>query len=167
MIRGHSTQTHMKFLIPASAVIIGLVLLTAAICKFIYPWEVVHHLEKSVAAFELVFVLALACFFRKTWIWLFSSQVFAAWAGYSLFWIFQALPCSCMGRAFELPKGVLFGADILFFALSLWVASKLGSSKHKILFFLGLGLVLAILGFFFGKWVVDHYITPLFNATMS
>lgn len=154
----------MKIFPLVSALVIAVVLLAAAACKLIYPWEIILSIERMAAGFEVILAIALICFFQKRWIWLFSSQVFAALGGYSFFWLFQTVPCTCMGRVIELPKGVFLGIDVIFFITCLWMAHLLGASKQRIRFCLGSALVLAIGGLLFGNWVVSHYITPLFKT---
>ncbi len=131
-----------------AAVIIAIVLLTAAFAKMFYPSAAHPWLDRIVAVFELIFVIALLYFNRKALMWTVSSLVFFLFSGYALHWMIHGLPCSCMGKLVKLPNGVSFTIDVIFVGVSLFLAYSLGLPKQRFRLLPLVGLAMMVVGYF-------------------
>jgi hypothetical protein len=140
--------------------LIAILLFATAVAKLLHPWDMVAIIDRGGAVFEIFFASALLIFHQRSWMWLASSLVFAAWAGYSFFWTIQHLPCSCMGTLVEVPRGFFFGLDLVFCAGSLMLAYYMNRSKKEIYWYLLFSLVMGVMGFIFGRWVYEEYVLP-------
>src|SRR3990172_891780 len=137
----------------AAALVLAFILITAAVGKIFYPSKLLARLDFVVGVFEICFTIMLIVGRRLWQVWIAAALIFASWLGYSVFWYYLELPCSCMGKLIELPKGFTIFLDLFFFFLSLWLAQLLGA-KNKIIYlaFL-LGFLFALMGAAFGDWV--------------
>lgn len=115
-----------------SAFILTIILYFAAIAKIVYPSDIIAKFAFPVAIFEIVLASALLIFFYMKEIWVITALVFASWEGYSLFWLIRGLPCECMGKLITIPPGISIAANIVIFAVSLYLASALGVKKKQI-----------------------------------
>ena len=143
-----------------SGFLISVILLVAAIAKILRPWDLLVLIDRGGAVFEIFFAIALLLFNQRAWMWLFSSVVFANWAGYSLFWTIQELPCTCMGTLVEVPRGFFLGLGLIFFVSSILLAYFHSWNKQEITWFLLFSLVFGVFGYFFGKWAYIEYVLP-------
>lgn len=133
----------------AMMMILGL----AAYGKWFHPIEVLLIWERSIAVFEICFIIFLWRFRRQIRLWVFSALIFASWGGYATFWYQLELPCSCMGTALHIPTLYMISLDLLFVIASVCCAIEQGGSKKQILIVAGLLLISAIFGFFLAKQI--------------
>jgi hypothetical protein len=140
------------------AIVIGIILVIAAYGKIFHPIETLKIVDRSVAIFEILFLLAIF-FFRNRWqMWLGAAVVFAAWCGAALFWFFLKLPCGCMGSMIHMPTVCSILLDCLFFFSSLVVGYLLGAMGRSIYFSILCALFASLVGFAFSEWVYKYFI---------
>ncbi len=111
------------------ALLIGLVLFITAYGKFFYPAASLRGVDRVVSLFEIILLISLVGFRRFGRVWLGSSVIFGAWAGYAWFWYTVKLPCGCMGELLYIPSSFSLAVDLLFIALSLMMAYLLKVKK--------------------------------------
>jgi hypothetical protein len=90
------------------ACVVALILLTAAVLKWVYPSGRDPIFYEIIGALEAV--LAVLLFFNhKSWrIWIVLSLIVSTWMGFSFYVTLFGLPCSCMGGSLDLPRGMSF-----------------------------------------------------------
>jgi hypothetical protein len=133
-------------------------ILIAACGKLLSPGERLPFMDYAISFFELILIGCLAAFRKWVDMWLVAGLIFATWGGYSLFWTWAVLPCSCMGTAITLPNGFTLMIDALFFILSISMAFLLGANRRR-LFLTGVNaLIFFSAGFGFAEWIF-HQIT--------
>lgn len=105
------------------ACVVALILLPSAVLKWLYPplrdplfYEIIGGVEAALA-------LALLIYSRIWRVWVLLALVVSIWMGFSLYTTVFGLPCSCMGGAFELPRGVTLILNALM-AAGAWIALK-------------------------------------------
>ncbi len=148
----------------ATALILFLSLWVAAIGKIFYPNDFLVELDVGVGIFEVVLACLLLLFYRRWEIWAVVGIVLATWGGYSLFWLFQELPCSCLGKLMVLPTGFSFGFDVLFFAAAVLLSYFFGISRKVLYLFFAIAVLMGIAGYFFGKWIYQNYLITQMGA---
>ena len=129
------------------AIVLGLILLAAAIIKIIYPSPLLNQFFFAVSIFEIALAIALAIFWNHREIWALMVLVFTAFGGYSLYAAIFGLPCRCLGVAVTLPRATSLLVNILIVLLC-WIVLKdfkLKPSKAREL--LLLSAVLLVVGF--------------------
>src|SRR5579871_6123821 len=90
-------KMHNNPIVLGLAIVIGIVLVIAAIGKMFFPLESLKIIDRSASVFEIVLLL-LIFIFRNEWkLWWGAALVFSAWLGFALFWETLKLPCACMG----------------------------------------------------------------------
>lgn len=142
-----------------TALLLAIALVVAAISKIFYPDELLLPFWKSldlyVGSFEILFAIALLVFYKKPLMWGLTSLVLASWGGFSLFWYCVKLPCGCMGKLVELPRGTSFIFDLVFFGMGLFLMSRLGRFSWSIL--IG-GVVFACISYLIAQWIYQVYV---------
>lgn len=112
-----------------AAGVLAVVFLVAAVGKLFFPepmpqpWD---SMSRMVAVFELVFALVVLRYYARSMAWAAVCVVMGGWSGFALYWLFVKLPCGCMGKMLDLPSGMTFAFDLIFFALSLNLMKRLG-----------------------------------------
>ncbi len=98
------------------SVVVGLILITTAILKWVFPSPRDPILYFIVGAAEAAFgAILIVC--RRSWrVWALFTLVLSLGAGFSLYTTIFELPCSCFGAAFEFPRGVPLSLNGLMFA---------------------------------------------------
>lgn len=87
------------------ATLISLILVSAALLKWLFPPVRVSSFYVWVGGIEIVLAVALWAY-RLSWrIWAVLVLVLAIWAGFSLYTTIFGLPCSCLGSALPVPRG--------------------------------------------------------------
>ncbi len=137
----------------SSALLIGVVLIIAAIGKIFFPIESLKTFERFVGVFEILFFLAIF-FFRNKWkTWLAAIVIFGAWGGYALFWVNVRLPCNCMGAMVPVPTYLSLVLDLLFYVGCLAVGALLGAKKTNVYLSLICSLFAGLVGFALGDFL--------------
>jgi hypothetical protein len=142
----------------AVALILFLSLIVAATGKIFYPHDLLLWLERGVGFFEVVVACLLLFFYRNWHMWAGMSLILASWAGYSLFWLFQKLPCSCLGTLMELPGGCTFSFDVFFFFAAMLLNYFLGIGKVAFYAVLCVSALVGVGGYFVGDWVYQTFL---------
>lgn len=114
------------------------VLFLAAWAKLFYPRVAFTLLDRWVGGFELFLAVALLLAYREWRGWVVLLEIFALWAGFSLFWLLRGLPCGCLGNWATPPPGLTFGIDLVFIALSAWAIWCLEPKRVSLALFLSL-----------------------------
>ena len=136
-----------------AALLIGVILLVAALGKLLYPAESLKSFERLIGVVEILLVAIIFAFRRHWQVWLGAALMFAAWGGYALFWYGLKLPCHCMGMMFSIPSFFLIALDVLLFIISMVVGYLLGAKRQHLFLTLLLGVLLGFAGFAFAQWV--------------
>jgi hypothetical protein len=150
----------MKVYTLIASLVIAVVLVVTAIIKLFYPTEFLEWLQFCVAGGEFVLAVLLLTFHRRLLPWILSLFLFAGWGGYSLFWLIYNLPCSCLGKLYDPPRGISFGVDVLFFlacCLSLYFLARKTIPHYKRFFIIlfSVSLICGGIGFVFAQSVND------------
>lgn len=95
----------------------------SGILKVAYPNPILKNFYLTVGIFELILATSLLFFSNRAETWLILLLVFACWGGYALYTTLFGLPCSCLGAALPVPRGVSFGLNLTFFG-SCWGVLK-------------------------------------------
>ena len=148
------SASRLRFLTLSSAILISVVLCTAAIGKLLAPSGEWRFFDRYVAIFEILWIVVLLRFHLYWQMWLFSSIIFLSWAGFSLYWLVHDLPCSCFGKALDLPNGFSFACDLVFLGVSIVCALGLGAKKKMIAYASVAGIVLAAGGYLLAKLII-------------
>jgi hypothetical protein len=131
----------------SSALLIGVVLIVAAIGKIFFPIESLKTFERVVGIFEILFFLTIF-FYRNKWqAWLTAIVIFGAWGGYALFWANVKLPCNCMGTMLPVPTCLSLVLDLFFYLGSLGLGVILGAKKRNVYLSVICSLFAALVGF--------------------
>ncbi len=130
-----------------SSLAISLLLLLAAIAKWVSPSGLPNHLDQYAAIVETIVAILLLFFRRHKVVWWLVLQMFALWLGYSLYWYITNQPCNCFGDVLELSAGITVGIDLCVIGISLWNLMYLGMALKKIVFNLVLATFLSIAGY--------------------
>jgi hypothetical protein len=117
----------------------------SGIFKILYQNEMLRIFYLVVGLFELFLAAILLVFSGRSQMWAALVLVFAAWGGYSLYTTLFGLPCSCLGSAFFLPRGVPLGLNIVFFGSSWGILRSIGLNSKKLNFF---SFISMVIGFF-------------------
>ncbi len=149
------------------SICIAITLLVAAASKFFYPSPKLKQLDQWVSLFEVGVVLFLLILRKRSWMWLLMACLFAAWAGYALYWFNLKLPCNCLGALIEFPSIFSFSLDILFFLVSLRMASLLGTTRSLLYLTVLLGCLFSLTGYGFAEWVFYRKILDMKKHTIS
>lgn len=97
------------------ACLIALILLTAAVLKWVYPSSRDPLFYGVIGGLEALLALSLL-FYHNSWrVWVFLALVVSIWMGFSFYVTLFGLPCSCMGGALHLPRGISFSLNGLMF----------------------------------------------------
>jgi len=141
-----------KYFVISSAVFYSIFLFLAALAKIIYPNESLAAIDRSVGYFEIIWAAVILVFHGKEKVWAGTALVFAAWAGYSSFWLVRGLPCSCIGRVIELPPGGAVVLDAVLFTIATIFFCK-GSRPGAWKWVCFPSIVLFVFGIIFGAFV--------------
>lgn len=112
-------------------------------------------LDYVVAVGELVVTLLLMGFHRRRFVWPLVSMMFAAFAGYALYWTVRGEKCGCFGKLWEPPLGTSLAIDVVMVFLAILVGGALGLRKGVVALVLALNV--AMVG---GGYVVAHKLAP-------
>ena len=134
--------------------VVVLMLATAAFFKIIYPVPVFKTFYLGVSLFELGVAALLLCFSNKWQAWNCLFLIFFAWGGYSLYTTIMGLPCSCMGAALSLPRGLSFSIN-MGMVIGSWCVLKNFGKAH--LRFILLGLLAGLCGFISASIVYKYF----------
>lgn len=104
-------------------------------------------LDYVVAVGELVVTLLLMGFHRRRFVWPLVSMMFAAFAGYALYWTVRGEKCGCFGKLWEPPLGTSLAIDVAMVFLALLVGGALGLKKGVIALVLALSVGMGGAGF--------------------
>ncbi len=127
--------------------VIFLILCSAGIIKIFYPSPVLKNFYIVVGIFELLLAIALVLFSRRGEIWAVLVLVFAAWGGYAFYTTLFGLPCSCLGSALVLPRGVFFCLNLAIFGTSWGLLKGTSFSLLNFRWLSVLSIVLFVVGF--------------------
>lgn len=140
------------------AVCIALVLLIAGMGKMLHPVEALESFDQIVSVLEFI-LLGMVLYFRNHFLtWMLCACIFSSWGGYAAFWYFLELPCSCMGTALQIPTILTLLMDVLFFSVSLCVASFLGAKRDILYSAFLVCLFLSLAGFAFAEQIYRYFI---------
>lgn len=90
------------------ACVVALILIPAAILKWVYPPGRDPALFMVIGAIEAGLAVILLLYHKSWRAWIVLSLLVSIWMGFSLYTTVFGLPCPCMGSAYELPRGVTF-----------------------------------------------------------
>ncbi len=94
-----------------TACVVALILIPAALLKWIYPPGRDPLLFMLIGAVEAVLAVVLLVYYRSWRVWVVLLLLVSIWMGFSLYTTVFGLPCPCMGSAYELPRGVTFALN--------------------------------------------------------
>lgn len=137
--------------------ILCLILMGAAIAKLTAPVAAFPDVEYAAAIFEIGLSIALLSFSSHWEMWGVAGIIFASWAGFSLFWLLWGIPCGCLGSLVIWHPGILFGMDIAFISLSIFMLRRLGAQYAQLSKILLFCLPMAILGFILAHSLYSIY----------
>lgn len=141
-----------------SAIPIAILLILAALAKWLYPYPQPFYIEKIAIFVDVLVALLLIIFHRTIAVWLMLSLLASLWLGYSLFWLLQRAPCGCFGAYEGVSAGVALGIDLFMIALS-WINMVcLEGEKRTILLTIFGAFLIAISGFWLAT--VIFYVSP-------
>jgi hypothetical protein len=121
---------------------IALILIGAAVMKWLFPAARDANLFFILGGIELVLAVGLVLFASSWQVWVMLALIVAAWAGFSLYTTVFGLPCGCLGGAFEFPRGTtlaLNGVMLMgtWFVLNQHLARPLPLKRIGVFFVLG------------------------------
>lgn len=93
------------------ASLIALILVSAALLKWVYPPARNPLFFGLVGGVEAVLALALLTYARSWRVWLILVLIVSIWMGFSFYVTLFGLPCSCMGGSLILPRGISFALN--------------------------------------------------------
>ena len=88
------------------ACLVALILLPAGALKWIYPPTRDSFFYGAIGGLEALLAVSLLIFHRSWRIWVILALIVSCWMGFSLYVTIFGLPCSCMGGALTLPRGM-------------------------------------------------------------
>ncbi len=135
------------------AVVIVILLITAAVIKIIYPSPLLNGFFFIISIFEIALAMGVAIFWNRWEMWAILALVFATWGGYSLYAAVFGLPCMCLGVAVPLPNGTSLIANTLLAALSWVVLQDFRISRKRAIKLALLSLLLIAFGFTFASFL--------------
>jgi hypothetical protein len=130
-----------------SATFVAVVLLLAALAKWLFPFPLPYYLDRISIFVEIFIAILILIFNRRSEAWSVLSLLISIWVGYSLFWLLQNSSCGCFGAFEGVTTGVAVGLDLLMIALSWINMTLLGSQKRAILATICFSVLAAIAGF--------------------
>lgn len=140
------------------AATISAIVLIAAYGKMFHPVETLKGWDRSVAAFEVLFVLGLWKFRNLSSYWILSSLLFASFGGYAYFWYSLELPCSCMGEFLKIPSLTTLSIDASLCVTSLAIAFLLRASMQIFSLTTITLAPLGAMGFFLAQFIYDLWV---------
>jgi hypothetical protein len=88
------------------ACLVAIILIPAAFLKWLYPPGRDPVFYMVIGGMEAFLALAVLVYW-KTWrIWVLLALIVSVWMGFSFYVTLFGLPCSCMGGALQLPRGM-------------------------------------------------------------
>lgn len=121
-----------------TAAFIAIFLLLSAILKWLYPPAKNPVLYGLAGGVEAALGLLLLIKYYSWRIWVVLALVVSIWMGFSLFAAVFGLPCSCMGSAIDLPRGISLIINTVILAVT-WMVLKKHPSRplrlKRLLFF--------------------------------
>ncbi len=147
---------NLKWTLGVCCALLSAILLGSAYGKLFHPSEELIWLDFGASLLELGVIFALLRYQIQPQLWGGLALLFAAWGGYSLYWLRLELPCKCMGDMIEFPTYLSFSLDVTFFVFSLAFATLLGAKRHTVYLQAIAGFFLALVGFASGEWVFEH-----------
>lgn len=129
------------------AVILISILALCAVIKILYPPLALRELYLGVGLFEFLLAAGLLFFWNRWEIWALMALVFATWAGYSLYSTIFGLPCSCLGSALAIPRGLTLMINALIIGGAWFVLIGFKPFQKKIRLIIILSCILLIIGF--------------------
>ena len=148
----------------AIALTLFLSLMVAAIGKIFYPNNLLLQLDRGVGVFEVILACLLLIFYWYWETWAGMSLVLSGFAGYSLFWLIQKLPCNCLGKLVELPSGYTFTFDVFFFLAATALNYFLGVGIRALYVVLLVSALMGVVGYFVGDWVFQTFLVTQLNT---
>lgn len=130
------------------ACVVALILLPAAVLKWLYPSPRDSVLYMVIGVFEAVLALGLLLYYKSWRIWVCLMLIVSLWMGFSLYTVLFGLPCSCMGGAFALPRGVSLGLNGIMFLGTTTVLSHYPTdpvSLRRLIWFVGFMLIIGFI----------------------
>ena len=116
----------------ALTIVITFLLSLALVFKFFYPIPAFKNFYTVVSLVELLMVILLLAFYTRWFVWAGLACVFSLWGGYCLYTTIFGLPCSCLGAALMLPRGVSLALNGAL-TTSCWVVLKGYSLNSKVI----------------------------------
>lgn len=157
MPRMATSKRRARYFLPLSvAIFISVFLATAALGKFLYPAPSNPKFDMWVSGIEALLIAPLMLFRMRWQMWCAASQMFAFYAGYSVFWLMNKLPCGCMGAKWQFPTSLSFSLDVLFFFFSMSMAQYLYVSRKATYAAILSGAVVAFLAYGFAEWITKR-----------
>ncbi len=136
-----------------SALALSILLLIAALAKWLYPVNLPMHLDWIALILEVCVALLLPFVHRMTWTWAGVSALFSLWLGYSLFWFIQNENCGCFGRALDISAGITTVINAIAIGVAFWNWGLLEQNARRKQIFLLLDGLLALVGFLMAAWI--------------
>lgn len=130
-----------------SAAFVAVVLLLAALAKWLYPFPLPYYLDRISLFIEIFIAILILLFNRRPGAWLVLSLLISMWVGYSLFWLLKNSSCGCFGAFEGVTTGVAVGLDLVMIALAWINMAFLGSQRMTILATVCFSGLAAITGF--------------------
>ncbi len=93
------------------AVLVVLILLPAALLKWIDPPAQDSLFFGLVGGIEALLALALLIYAKSWRVWVILVLIVSIWMGFSFYVTLFGLPCSCMGGSLILPRGISFALN--------------------------------------------------------
>lgn len=91
-----------------TACLIALILITAAVLKWIYPPAQDPVFYWMIGGLEALMALSILFYWRSWRVWVLLALIVSIWMGFSFYVALFGLPCSCMGGSLQLPRGIAF-----------------------------------------------------------
>ncbi len=136
-----------------SALAVSILLLLAAIAKWLYPTNLPLHLDRIALGLEICVALLLPLIHRKAWAWAGISALFSLWLGYSVFWFIQNENCGCFGYALDISAGITTAINAIAIGLAFWNWGILDKTPKRKAFFVVIDGMLLIIGFLTAVWI--------------
>jgi hypothetical protein len=137
------------------ALCIAILLLTAAVMKWLYPTHLPFHLDYIAASLEIGVAVLIIIFHRKAWAWAWLSVLFSLWLGYTLFWFIQSENCGCFGNVLSKAAGVTTAINTIAIGFSFWNWGLIEENKRKKIVFIVIDGLVFLIGFLIAAWLMN------------
>jgi hypothetical protein len=141
----------MKFSL-VSALAISILLLIAAIAKWLNPEHLPFHLDRTAIFVEVCIAILLPIFYKRAGTWASLTAFFSLWLGYTLFWFIQNKNCGCFGNSWKISAGITTMINIIAIGLAFWNWGTIERGMRKKYLFILIDGLMLIIGFLIAVW---------------